>query len=659
MYNITQKIIKILKKGLLMLNGLLNIKKDSHEIFLNELLNPEINKKRLSELLKKDVNIDKIDSNFETFLHICIERRKIDAALWLIKNNASVDILNKDGKTAFDIAVELNIHRVTDIILKYCDVNIDKKDQFGRTILQNSVVLGDHEMAKILISHNANLNIKDNKGRNVMHDALSYGNLEFIEYLLSLKKIDLNNKDEDNKTVLHHSFILENDDLAVKFIQKGANPNIKDNDGNTYLSLTAQRGIEAFWIIEASIKEGFDISARVADENTILIEVISAFVKIDPEDKQRRESLFLMAKELVEIGIDVNALNKDNENALFSAIRINDAQQVAMLLGAKIQVNIQNINGETPLALSVYGGIEKIEITELLLKHGADTTIMNKNGKTIFEQLNEIILSNHGKKELIDNDVMKYVLSGSKFIHVLKLILDYNKRDLNFFDSTGRPLFFQPLLYNCLPLFKLYTKAGVDLKLLNKEGKNLFFEYVFKVFENDDENIDFQSALSMLISAKVPHNTTDETGWTVISKVIAKTKCNFNLFKTLVKVVRFDYRLTDKLGRTAIHTAVWNGNIDVIKIINYIDKDIKDIPDHYGILPCIYAALMGDKELLLYFVDIKAKIRTDKPISQAAVRKFSPLLKNIENLLCEDDPLNEKRKINIVIKQLQKDFTLV
>ncbi|MEA3290669.1 MAG: ankyrin repeat domain-containing protein [Campylobacterota bacterium] len=642
-----------------MLKTFMNINKDPHELFLNELLNSSFNPKNLNKLIEtRHININHINSKFETSLHICLENRKIDAAIWLLEQNASVSIANQDDKTAFDIAISLNQHRIVSLILEMHDIDIDKKDQFGRTLLQDAIVLGDHEMANILLENSADINSRDNKGRNVMYDALSYGNDDFIEYLIGFRALELNNIDNDDNTIMHHNFVLENDDLAVKLIQHGANPNIRNDKGDTYLSITAQRGIEAFYILEAAIKEGFDISARVADENTILIEVISAFSNISPDDEERRKSLFLMTQKLIENDIDINAVNKNNENALFQAIKVNDTEQVAMLIGAGIKVNQQNNNGETPLMLASYGGIEKLDCTILLLKHKADPTIMNEKGKTLFEILNEIILSNHNKKELIDNDIMKYAIGGTKFIHVLKEILDNNSRDLNFMDSTGRPLFFMPLLYNSLPLFKLYVKANVDLQTLNKDGKNLFFEYVLKVFEDDNMEIDFQSALSMLISAKVKHNVVDETGWTVVSKIIGNTTCNIELFKTLVKVVRFDYRLTDKLGRTAIHTAVWSSNINVIKIINYIDKDIKDIPDNYGILPTIYAALLGDRRLLLYFLDIKSKIKTNTPISRAAVKKFSPLLKNIEKLTHGVEDKTNLQKINIVIKQLKEDFIL-
>lgn len=635
----------------------MNIVKDPNDIFLEILQKNNFDKNELEKIFKiYDINLNHTNQNNQTFLHICLENNKVDSAIWLLQKKIDVNRYDRNGQTPFDIAIEHKNHRVIDLILKVSDIDINKKDRFGRTLLQDAVMLGDHEMAKILLQHDADINSKDAQGRNVIFDAISYGNTEFIDHLLTFKKLELNNIDIDGNTILHHSLVKENNPLAIKLIKHGANPNIKDEEGNSFLSISALRGIVGFEIIETAIKEGFDINAKVANENSILIEVMLAFSTV--LDKSRRESLFLMSKKLIESGIDINAVNANGENALFQAIRIEDKEQISMLLESGIMVNLQNNNGETPLALTAFGGSEKVDILILLLKCGADPTIKNKKGKTLFEVLNEIILSNHGNKELKDNDILKHALAGSKFMLVLKEILKYYEGDINFLDSTGKPIFYMPLLYNNLHLYKLYVKAGVDLQTLTKRGKNLFFEYVVKVFEDNNPDIDFHSALSMLISSKINHNTVDETGWTVVSKVIANTKCNLELFKTLVKVVRFDYRIVDKLGRTAFHTAVWSSNINVMKIIDLIDRDIKNIPDCYGILPSIYAALLGNKNLVLYFISAKAKIKTDIPISKAAIKKFSPLLKNIEKLTADIENESDLRNIKIVIRQLQKDFVL-
>lgn len=630
-----------------------------NDLLLSELLSNTYNEEKLNELYKSsDININHLNVNSESYLYLTIYNGKIDAALWLLNHGVEIDVENKHGQTPFDLAIDNQYHRIVRKILSKSVQDIDKKDFHGRTYLQNSVMLGDHEMAKILIENNADLNSKDKKGQTVLNDALAYGDMDFINYLIELKDIDLNTTDNEGNNILHKKFVLENNDLALKLISLGVNPNTRNNDGNTYLATVAQRGVESFSIIETAIKHGFDVNSRVANKNTILMEVLSALSNTDPSDEAKRNSLLLMTEKLIEIGVDVNAVNENGETALFQTVMASDLNSTLMLIEKKVNLNIQNKFGETALFHSCYGGIERLEITICLLKFGADPIIHNKKNQTIFEILNNLVLSNHGKMEYIDNDVMKYAVGNTRFMNVLKAIFKYYDRQLRFLDSEGNPIFFKPLLYDNIPLFKLYLKSGVDFQMLNKDGNNLFFEYVLNAFIKDDDKIDFETGLSMLISAKVDHNAQDATGWTVISKIIAQTPCNPTLFKGLLKRVRFNYKIVDKLGRSVIHSAVWSNNLEVIKLINGIDSEIKDIPDHYGILPSVYAALIGNKKLLLYFIDMKAKLKTDKPISQAAIKKFSPLLKNLDKVKSEAVNPDEDNIISSVIAQLKKYFVL-
>ena len=630
-----------------------------NKAFLKQLLNSNFNEDGLKEILKsEEVDINYLNENNETFLHICLRELKFKSAMWLISNNISVDIEDKDGLLPFDIAVEKQKHRIVKMLLDLTSVDLDKKDKFGRTLLQDAVVLGDHEMARILLEHGADINSKDNKNRNVMYDALSYGNEEFIDYLLNFKELDLNNIDVDDNTIMHHKMVKNNDKLAMKLIENGAKTTIKDKNGDTFLCYTALRGMEGIEVVDAALKKGCDVNSRVADENSILMELIAVASKLTSDERDRRSSLLMMCKELLEQGIEINALNVNNENALFKAIRNGNIEQVSFLLRSGIDVNVQNNDGETSLSLAVYDGIEKLDITLMLINHGADPTIMNQDAKTLYEVLNDIILHNHGNKIITDDKFLGKIKVDGQYLVVLKEILSQNEKDLNYLDSQGKPLFFIPMLYNNIHLFKMYMKAGLNVHNTNKDGQNLFFEYVLKVFEDDNEKIDFQSALSILVSARVDHNTIDETGWTVVSKVIGTTTCNIKLFKTLIKIVRFNYKVVDKLGRTAIHTAVWSSNLNVVKIVNYIDKDIKDTPDNYGILPIIYAALLGDRRLVMLFIDLKAKLRTDIPVSVAAIKKFTPMLKNLDKLRENVEDKDKLGQIDKVISQVRKNFDL-
>lgn len=618
------------------------------EAFEKELLKKESDINSLEKILKNgNVNINHQNQNGETFLHLALKSRKIQKAVWLLSKNIKADIMDNDGLTAFDIAVNNQNHRIVRTLINTTNVTLNKKDKFGRTILQDSIILGDHEMAKILLENGADINSKNNQNRNVIYDAVSYGNLEFIEYLLSFDNLELNNIDTSKDTILNHKTVKRNDNIAIMLIENGADPTIINSDGKTYLSNCALIGIDSLDIINTIIKCGFDINSKIANGNTILMEMIDSILLLNKnQDEQKRNSLLALTNALVKKGLNFNKVNQDNETVLFKAVRSNDDEIVKFLLEFGINVNNKNNKTQTALSIAVSQGIESFNIIVNLLRYKADPSVIDTSGKTLFEVINNILLD-----PKIENNIY------AQYTRILKEMLFYNKKDLNFLDSTGDPLFYKPLISNNITIFKMYTKAGLDIYQLNKDGHNLFFEYVVKVFEDDNTNIDFQSALSILISSKVDHNMQDETGWTAVSKIIATTPCNLKLFKTLVKVAKFDYTISDKLGRTPMHSAVWKGRSSIIRIINFIDPRIKDIPDNYGILPLVYAALLGNQEVVLTFVDIKAKSTiSDSYISQAAIKKFKPMLKNLATLTKGIDDSLHLRQINKVIQNIRADF---
>ncbi len=628
-------------------------------VFTNELLKKQSDIKLLQKMLDdKSVDINHLNENGESFLHIVLRSKKLQNALWLLSKNIKPNIKDNGGVTPFDIAINNQYHRVVRALLQKIKVDLNKKNEFGRTVLQDSVILGDHEMAKILIEHGADINIVNNQNRNVLYDALSYNNEDFLDFLLQFDKLELNNIAIDQSSVFNHKSVRENPNLAMKLIAKGADPTMVDKHGRSFLYECALNGIEGLQIINFAVQKGFNINAQLRDNETILMSLVNELLSLkNNEDEEKRKSIRYIIKELVTKGLHINAVDIKNETVLFKAIRANDEMLTKLLLDLKIDVNIQNHKKQTALAIAVYQGTKSFNLTLELLKHKADPTIKSIENKTLFEEINDIILQTKYPQELWDKDIdPKHLVA--QYTNTLRALLKYYKKNLNFLDSRGNPLFYKPLMYHNTPLFYLYANKGLDIHKLNKDGHNLFFEYVVKVFEDNVENVDIQGALSILISAKVNHNRQDETGWTAVSKIVATTPCNIKLFKTLIRIVKFDYTIVDKLGRTVVHSAVWKGNRDIVKIINIIDSSIKDIPDNYGILPITYAALLGNQELVLTFISMKAKTTTDVCVVPGAVKKFSPMLKNLDKLTHNIKNKLLLRQVNDVIEAVKSDFEL-
>lgn len=636
-------------------------KKESYtkELFLQELFKHDYDEKLLSDMLNSDsIDLNYKDENGDTFLHTCIKKSKFKSAVWLAHNQFDVQERNNDGKNALDLAIDKENIQVVHVILSLNKIDINQKDDYGRILLQDLVVLGYNDIAKLFIEYGSDINSKDKNGRNVIFDALSYGNEKFIEHLLSTEHLELNNSDINNETIMHHPQVVGDDNRAIKLLEAGADPTIQNGDGETYLCSAALRGMDAYHIVDTALKQGADVNSRVANNNTILMELVAASSTLTQEEIDRRKSLVEMSKNFLMNGIDIDAIDENNETALFRAIRVSDIELVSFLLSAGINPNIQNIHFQTVLNLAVYEGIKNLDIILLLLKFKADPNIKNQSGQTLYEILNNIILHTHGKLNLEDQFILSKIRQDGQHIVLLKELLAQNKEDLNYQDSTGNPLFFNPLLNDHFHLFKLYIKYGLDIHNKNINGHSVFFEYVFRVFQDDNLDIDFQNNVSMLLSAKLDHNYQDQSGYTIVHKILG-TKCNLSLFDILTQVVLFDYNLTDKLGRSVMHTAVWHNKAMVMRRIHLIDPNIANIPDDYGILPITYAALLGSQELVLLFISLGANVKSGLTIPDSAIKQFSPMLKNLDKLQEHIDGEDVTEKMRIVVDQVKRDFKVL
>lgn len=635
-------------------------KKENHpSLFLEELLKADLNIEKLRDFVfSKNINLNFQDKNLDSYLHICLKKSKYKSAIWLIHNNIDLKLKDQNGDTAFDIALEIHNHQIVEELLKTDEFNIDEKDKNNRSILQDMIILGDNKMAELLINNGADVNLKDNHNRNVIYDAVSYGNEGFIDFLLSKGGLELNNIDDNGNSIMHHSQVKNNDKIAEKLILAGADTTIKDKNGETYLCNTALRGMDGYNLVDTALKYGANINSRVINNNTILMELVTTSSKLTQDEKSRRDSLLEVSKKLLTNGIDINAIDDNGDTALFRAVKVEDVDLVSFLLSAGVDPNIKNKYQQTVLHEAIYQGVKSLDIVLLLLKYNANPLVKNNHNETMYEILNNIILYTHNKKELTDKFVQSKIKKDGQYMVILKELLQNNKEDLNFIDSTGNPLFFNPLLNDHFQLFKLYIKNGLDIHNTNNENHNIFFEYVLTVFENNDEDIDFQNNISMLLSSKLDHNYQDETGWTIIHKLLT-TNCNLNLFDILTQVVLFDYELTDKLGRSVIHNAVWGDKPTIMKRIHSIDRSIVNIPDKYGILPITYAALLGSQDLVLLFISMGSNVKSGLEISDSAIEKFKPMLKNLSKLTENIVDVDTLKNINMVVDQVKRDFNLI
>ena len=147
-------------------------------------------------------------------------------------------------------------------------------------------------------------------------------------------------------------------------------------------------------------------------------------------------------------------------------------------------------------------------------------------------------------------------------------------------------------------------------------------------------------------------------GWTILHKIVG-TKCDEKLFDILTKVALFDYTIQDIQGRTVVHNAVWADKISIIKKIYSVSPQSINIVDNYQILPITYAALLGNQKLVMLLLHLNSNISGRKPITEKAIKKFSPMLKNLKHIKDDITDSELEKKFDTLIIQIIKDFKLI
>ncbi|MCT7445638.1 ankyrin repeat domain-containing protein [Aliarcobacter skirrowii] len=113
--------------------------------------------KIIINLIKIGINIDERNSDGQTALSICMINKKDSLVKLLIENGASVNILDKSGKTLIHTAIFNDAEKYIDLIHKKDSEILNKIDNFGVTALNYCAFMGKIDLTLKLISLGAKI----------------------------------------------------------------------------------------------------------------------------------------------------------------------------------------------------------------------------------------------------------------------------------------------------------------------------------------------------------------------------------------------------------------------------------------------------------------------------------------------------------------------
>ncbi|NIM99608.1 MAG: hypothetical protein GTO24_16515 [candidate division Zixibacteria bacterium] len=200
-------------------------------------------------LLEKGADIEAVNGRGFTPLHFAAYRGHRDVVQLLLDKGGNINAMNEQmDMTALDFAFLKEIQaRKLDIapllIEKGAEFEVNKKNQFGYTTLDMTIVFGHTEGAEYLLGFGPDISsMREKDGKTPLINAILRGRPE-IAMLLIKKDADVNAPDNEGQPPVYWAVKKGLPDILQTLLAKGANTDFVDKDnGRTMLHIAALQG---------------------------------------------------------------------------------------------------------------------------------------------------------------------------------------------------------------------------------------------------------------------------------------------------------------------------------------------------------------------------------------------------------------------------------
>ncbi len=294
------------------------LEKEGLEIYFNKpnSYTIRINLEKIKQMLLDGENIESID----------YERYKKEIDDFLQQNNKKIDSSLADpmhNTIDFYFAVNIeNVYGKTEIYLvEYNLLTTDQQEQYERNPFNDTYLYKNSEYYKTYTK--LKLYKLINKGMSESANKLLDEDTNVLKTLNAKFSIDY----ETGNTLLYIAVLKGLTSVVKKMLEKGANPNVQNNEGNTPLHVAVQQGMTT------------------------------------------------TVKNLLEKGANPNVQNNEGNTPLQIAVQQGMTTTVENLLEKGANPNVQNNEGNTPLHIAAQNDFTKA--IEILVEKGADKRILN------------------------------------------------------------------------------------------------------------------------------------------------------------------------------------------------------------------------------------------------------------------------------------------
>ncbi|KUI70689.1 Serine/threonine-protein phosphatase 6 regulatory ankyrin repeat subunit B [Cytospora mali] len=603
----------------------------------------------------------------QTALHkACISGRADLVDYLLDKGAIHVDHKDNSQRTGLYFAAERGFLDVVDCLLRHgADENsLDRREQ---TVLFKPAGNGHIKVVDRLLRAGTDATRLDLWKRPPLQFAAMKGHVEIVRMLLEKTNTKQNLPGHMGRTVLHHAaeYLREGqEDVIDLLFQHGAQPDVRDEDGDTALHTAVRR-------------EGTE--PRPAQ--TLLDRLMQHGVPIDVRNKFGNTALYYAVwdQDLTTVKFLLRAGAKPDDLSLHAAVQRGDVSLVKPFLEQTSTQNLAQMDlyGNTPLHIAASKGDSHTVFT--LLGAGAPTRCLNIDGETPVRAAErakhketasllrdadpapEGDLESHMADFKRSQPNIQYNL-GRTVLHMAVILgrLDIVQRLLESQDITEIPdqINRTPLHYAVqqtnIDIAQALLMSMADVNVVDAWGKTPLH------FAAKADNID---GVRMLLDAKADFIPSHK-GRTPLH--IAALNSSSETVKVLLaaKVENSLLPKQDYLGKTAIHLAAERGNGDVMEELLKKTQDtaVIDIRDKKGQTALFLASKHGHLDIIVLLIRAGSIVyRTDNArdmaIHLAAERGHLEIVRSLLDELPNQVQLAlDKWKENLPNWPLEKDY---
>ncbi|GGG41582.1 hypothetical protein GCM10011414_08860 [Croceivirga lutea] len=387
---------------------------------------------------------------------------------------------------------------------------------------------------------------------------------ETIAYIISKEGNGVDKLTHDGRIYLHWAAYSGNKKVVDKLLAKGSDAAAIDAHGYSVVNFSANAGLNDTTIYDALLAKGADLNSTTHNgANALLLAasngkdlgiinyLSSHGLKLSSTDNlgngvftyAARSGNISLLKTLKEKGVDYRLINKEGENALFSAARGTRRNQNGLavftyLEGLGLSNQILNTKGQNLLHLLASRN-KDVALFEHLINSGLDVNLADSEGNTPF-----------------------MLASQNNNLEIIKLLAQKVDK-INTVNNKGQSALHLATQDNSVDVIRFLVAQGVNIKATDNDGNSLALYWLESYRPRDMK--EFNQKKAFLAQSKVDFKASQHNDNTLIH--LAAKENNLKLLKQLED---FSIPINQKNneGNTALHLAALSANND--EILKYL-----------------------------------------------------------------------------------------